>query len=390
MRMCYKTWLTMLLVGLAGGLGLAQQPVPQPQPGVQPRPVTPPPAQPVAPPVQPVAPSAQQPQFAPPAQPAVTPPAAAAPAAPVAPASPAAPQAPAAMVNGQPIPEVAVQRSLKSVPPDKHAQVRPDVIDFLIDNALVEQYLVSQNVAVDAKDIDARLNEVKGQMSKDKLDYGKVLQDMMLSEPELKNVIAAEMRWEKFINTQATDAALRDLFAKNPDMFDGSMVRARHILLTPATNDAATVEQTKQQALALRKQIDDAVNAGLAKLPPTADALAREKERSRLLDEAFAAQAVKFSTCPSSKQGGDVNWFPRAGSMVEPFARTAFALKPYQLSEPVQSQFGVHLILPTDRKAGKAGVKFEDVKNDVKDIFAGRMRENLCTQLRARAKITMK
>jgi parvulin-like peptidyl-prolyl isomerase len=173
-------------------------------------------------------------------------------------------------------------------------------------------------------------------------------------------------------------------------MFDGSLVRARHILLIPASNDPKVIEQTRQQLLAVRKQIEDTAAAGLAKLPANTDNLAREKARARLIEETFAAQAKEKSACPSKKQGGDVDWFPRAGSMVEPFAKAAFALKPYQMSDVVQTQFGLHLILAIDQKAGKTAVKFEETKDDVKEIFAGRLREQLCEQLRAKAKINMK
>jgi peptidyl-prolyl cis-trans isomerase C len=238
--------------------------------------------------------------------------------------------------------------------------------------------------------VDARLGEMRQQLEKQKLDYAKVLQDMMLSEAELRMHVAAEMRWEKFITAQASDQVLRDLFDKNPEMFDGTMVQARHILLSPPFGDAKAVEKAKQDLQAIRQDIDKTVAAGLAKLPANADPLAREKERIRLIDEAFAKHAREKSACPSSKQGGDVGWFPRSGSMVEPFARTAFALKPYQMSDVVATQFGFHVILATGRQAGKAGIKFEDAKEDVKDVFAGRLRESLCNQLRPKAKVEIK
>ena len=55
--------------------------------------------------------------------------------------------------------------------------------------------------------------------------------------------------------------------------------------------------------------------------------------------------------------------------MVEPFARAAFALKPYTMSDVVQTQFGCHLILVTDRKAGQE-VKFADVKDEVRETIS--------------------
>jgi hypothetical protein len=54
----------------------------------------------------------------------------------------------AATVNGQPIPEVAVLRALKKVHPEQQAQVRPEIINFLVDKTLVDQFLAQAKIAV--------------------------------------------------------------------------------------------------------------------------------------------------------------------------------------------------------------------------------------------------
>lgn len=359
-----KPWLTLGLLGLLTGLATAQQNVAPPPVQPKPAPVAQPAPQPIGQPVAPPQPIGQ-------------------------PAPAPAPNAVAATVNGQPIPEIAVQRALKAVPPAKHAEARPEIVNFLVDNALLDQYVAAQGVAVDAKDVEARLLEMRKQLEKQKLEYQKVLADMMLTEPELRNHILAELRWERFVNAQANEKVMRDTFDRSPEMFDGSLVRARHILLSPNAGDPKAVEQARQQLTACKQQVEQAVAGGLAKLPAATDNLAREKERIRLIEESFAAIAKEKSSCPSSKQGGDVDWFPRAGAMVEPFAKAAFALKPHQMTDVVQTQFGQHLILVTGRQPGKAGVKFEEAKDEVKDVLASRLRENICEQMRSRAKIVV-
>jgi parvulin-like peptidyl-prolyl isomerase len=75
----------------------------------------------------------------------------------------------------------------------------------------------------------------------------------------------------------------------------------------------------------------------------------------------FAELARERSTCPSASAGGDLGWFGR-GAMVAPFEEAAFALEIGEISDIVESQFGFHIILLTDRKEA-----FEPELDDVID-----------------------
>ncbi len=90
------------------------------------------------------------------------------------------------------------------------------------------------------------------------------------------------------------------------------MVRASHILV-----------KTEQEAIDLRKQIvDDGRD--------------------------FADIAEEYSLCPSNVQGGDLGYFSK-GQMVKPFEDAVFAMEVGEVSQPVQTQFGWHLIYLTEK-----------------------------------------
>src|SRR5262245_61601908 len=67
----------------------------------------------------------------------------------------------AAAVNGRPITEAAVERALKPVAPESRAKARPEVINFLVENALVDLYLELLKVAVESKEVDAQIDSFK-------------------------------------------------------------------------------------------------------------------------------------------------------------------------------------------------------------------------------------
>lgn len=64
---------------------------------------------------------------------------------------------------------------------------------------------------------------------------------------------------------------------------------------------------------------------------------------------AFEALAKKVSQCPSGAEGGDLGWFGR-GMMVPSFEQAAFAMQVGEVSAPVKTQFGYHLIKLTGVK----------------------------------------
>ncbi len=89
-------------------------------------------------------------------------------------------------------------------------------------------------------------------------------------------------------------------------------VKARHILVN-----------SEAEAIQIKKAIDDGGS--------------------------FTYYAQKYSLCPSGKNGGDLGYFGK-GQMVKPFEDAAFELPVGQVSEPIKTEFGWHLIEVDDKR----------------------------------------
>ncbi len=133
-----------------------------------------------------------------------------------------------------------------------------------------------------------------------KLDYGNLLTNFS------RQVGWSEEEYRNYVRSTLLRQKLQDVFAQTVQTTT-EQIHARHILL-----------ETKEQA--------DGVEERLKK------------------GEDFAALAKELSKDTSnSDKGGDLGWFPK-GQMVKPFEDAVWALKPNQISDPVQTQFGWHVI----------------------------------------------
>jgi len=102
----------------------------------------------------------------------------------------------------------------------------------------------------------------------------------------------------------------------------------------------------------------------------------------------FAELAKEKSTGPSGPQGGSLGSFGR-GRMVPAFEQAAFALKPGEVSEPVQTQFGWHVIKVTEHTEGKQQ-DFEQAKEEIRKTLVSDYIQSLLQGLQEKATIEIK
>jgi peptidyl-prolyl cis-trans isomerase C len=118
--------------------------------------------------------------------------------------------------------------------------------------------------------------------------------------------------------------------------------------------------------------------------------LGTEKEAQDILDrlnkgEDFAALAKQYSLDGSKDYGGDLGYFT-APEMVVEFSTAAFALKAGEISQPVKTDFGWHIIKLEDRKMG-AAQPYDQVKSAIRNVLLRRKVQETMDKIRAASKV---
>ena len=187
----------------------------------------------------------------------------------------------------------------------------------------------------------------------------------------------------KFPNDEAYENALKaaDLTPKSleallrKDIIINNLVVKEIVPKVTVTDDEAKkfYDENKEKLFKRPEQIR--ASHILCGVDPKATKEEKEKAKEKaekLLKEIkagkdFAELAKANSTCPSSVKGGDLGFFGK-GQMVPAFESAAFALKPGEVSNVVETQFGYHIIKVTEKKdAGSAS--FDEVKARIVDYL---------------------
>ena len=161
--------------------------------------------------------------------------------------------------------------------------------------------------------------------------------------------------------------ALRDLY------FD------KHVRGTVTEADAKKLYDT--QVASIKPEVELRARHILVKTEAEARDVIEKVHRG----EDFAELAKTTSTGPSKMQGGDLGYFTK-GQMVKEFEEAAFALKPGDVSEPVKTQFGWHVIKIEDKRE-KGAPPFDSVKDRIMAALVQQKTQETIKNLRDKAKV---
>ncbi len=231
-----------------------------------------------------------------------------------------------ANVNGTSITMADFQAKLSELPPDvRHRMVTSEGKRDLLDNLITSELL---------------LNEAKRQgLEKDK-ETAKKLE-------EAKRDVLINAAAQKIVTEKITNELTRKYYEQHSQQF--SEVHASHILVA-----------TEEEAKAIKKELDKGAD--------------------------FSDLAKKRSKDPSAAQnGGDLGFFTK-DRMVKPSSDKAFSMKVNQISDPVKTQYGYHIIKVLEIRPAK---KFEELDNTgIVNVKRAIFNEEI-DRLKAKAKITV-
>ncbi len=232
----------------------------------------------------------------------------------------------------------------------EYEQLKQEAVDLLVRRAIFEQEAKARGITVTDEEASARLDELKQQYYEgDEAKFQQELEQFGLSEEDVLADLRTKLLYEKLFadvtkDVTVTDEEVQTYYDEHEDQFT-----------SPASREVAHIlVDTKQEADDLRTQLED--GADFAKLA---------KKHSK--DEA------------SAKDGGQLT-ARKNGTLVPEFEEAAFALATGELSEPVETQYGWHLIKALTDVTPESTTPLVQVEEDVRNQLLQEKQNELMTE----------
>jgi peptidyl-prolyl cis-trans isomerase C len=275
-----------------------------------------------------------------------------------------------AVVNGATITRAELDAVLKMSGPSavvqteaQRKQRQMEVLSMLIDNLLMRQFLEKHTSPIAPAEVARRLAEMENGLKSQGKSLPEFCHDTNQTMDQLRASIVDHMRWSAYAQQHITEVVTARYHQDHKDFFDKVTVKASHIVLrVPPGTSAAEKQKAQQKLLEIRaKLLTD----------PKTD---------------FAEMARLHSHDPQASKGGDLGWFPRKWVFDESFSRATFALQPGQISNVVETDYGLHLIKVAERKPGEPS-EYAKIKEAVREFCAEDVRQQILTRERKAATI---
>ncbi len=240
----------------------------------------------------------------------------------------------------------------KPIQPEALPLVHAQVLDEIVSRRLVLAYARRRGELPGEKEIEAGLARRKASLAASGQTLDEYLKTQRLSEADLRRQVTWGLVWDQYLAKYLTDQRVESHYRHHRRAYDGTQLAVSHILLRGGSRDAHAGDELVRQAERVRQEVASGAIS-------------------------FADAARKYSAGPSAKDGGRLGWIGRRGPMDEAFSRAAFALEPGQISPPVRTRFGVHLIRCDEIKPGDRSLA--EVRKEVEESLARELLQRLAS-----------
>ena len=216
----------------------------------------------------------------------------------------------------------------RPIPADQQDRFQAQAVGDLVEQALLRAEVERRHVEVTDAEINDRIAQLSTELTARQSSLDTFLSAAGLDHDSLREQMRFELAIPKLILPMITEDVMRQVLAMHRFDFDGTRVRASHIILRPEASSGP-----------------EAIAAMLARA---------ERIRADILAEdiTFAEAAERYSSGPSRHRGGDLGFLPRHGLLSEEFASQVFKLTKGEVSKPFVTPYGVHLAKVTDVDPG--------------------------------------
>jgi peptidyl-prolyl cis-trans isomerase C len=273
----------------------------------------------------------------------------------------------AVRVNDEPVYAAEVEAELRlafgerRVEEGQRSHLLKAALEQVIDRRLVLAYLAKTGQAASSQDVDVALAQFEKDLKAQGLAMEQHCQKVGLTVEDVRRSLAWKLSWQRYLERYVTPENLEKYFERQRREFDGTELRVAQILFKlPMEADGGAKSDAKKSAEQVRQEIA----AGKT---------------------TFADAAKRHSQAPSSQEGGDIGWIERHRPMPEDFSRTAYGLKVGEVSEPIISRFGIHLITVLEEKRGNK--TWQDVESALRPAVALYLFRWIADRERATAKV---
>lgn len=244
-----------------------------------------------------------------------------------------------------------------NLPPQMAQFYKKQMLQRVVDEYLLDAEVAKKKITINDEQLQKEYDKFVARFPS-KEQFEMYFKRSGMSEEELRKDLRKRMSHEQLLaDISVSDADIKEFYDKNIERFqEEEQVKARHILFKlPKDADAKSVKAAEKKAAEISK-------------------LASKKGAD------FGELAKEHSEGPSGPRGGDLGMFPRK-RMVKAFSDAAFELKAGQISKPVRTEFGIHIIKVEEKTESKTK-SMDEVKEMIEyNLSSNKVREGMNTLL---------